>query len=617
MTIERTRVVRPEAAPTQDIHLTLGRLPELALSITFGLLLVCLAYAGSRNGQAWAEAAFWAGQLTLFVPVVVRMLSPSLRDEREIVGLVLLLAAAYYAAKFCYAPFFFAFNDEFQHWRTAENMLITKHLFEYNYGLPISPLYPGLQAVTTAVVQLTGLSIFHASLFVMAATRLLLTTGLYLLFRQVSGSARVAGLASVLYTTTFYYKSILAMFIYGNMAIPLLVLVVYGAVRLTTGPRLEVPRRAWALLVLLLAATVLTHHLTSYILVLTLGLGGVVHLLRRHFQDGLRLLVLATVGMAMIAAWLIFVAPQTVGYLQPALNHLIEGIVETSAGQTPKYGGLLRSPLLDRAMSYTGVIVIALCLPLGWWQIWRTQRHVPWALAMLLGSVGFYTVPVIRLVSASGTEHAARALNYFFVPIAYVLAVGAIGLFEGVRRIEGVRRLLTVIAATTSMTLIMAGGITSGWPQYWERLPPGRFLVSGYESGVSPNGLAAAYWSQEWLRGGSRIAADLNNQTLIGPIGQHEMVRGISSLYYDSELSGEDRWLITKASVDYVVVDLRLSQQSPASGEYFADDPNSYHYAYPFPIHVLLKYDRADGAQRILDGGDIKIYDVKGVRNAQ
>lgn len=588
-----------------------GLLPEISLLIATGLLLVSLAYAGGRSGAAWAEAAFWAGQLVMFLPVVVRLLSSGLNSERETLGMVVILAVGYYAAKICYSPLEFKFNDEFQHWRTAEDILITQHLLEYNYSLPISPFYPGMESVTTAIVSLTGLSIVTAGFIVIGTARLLFTVALYLLFRQISGSVRVAGLASILFTTTFYYKSILAMFIYTGMAIPFLVLAIYSAVRITSMPREADRRLEWLLAVVSIAVAVISHHLTSYVLILTLALGSAMFLLSRRITESFQLAVLSTVGLVFVGMWIFFVAPGTVEYIQPAVTRLVDGISAAISGATPQYGGLLRSPLFDQVMSYLGVVIIAACLPLGWYGIWRTQRANPWALAMVVGSAGYYAVPIIRLVSASGTEHAARALNYLFIPIAYVLAIGAVGLLGRLAR-----RRATIVGITVLTVLIMVSGITSGWPTYWQRVPPGRALVSGYESGVEPESVAAAYWSQGLLPTGSRIAADENNLTLMGPYGGHYMLRGVGTLYYATEFRDEDRGFIEYDKVQFLVVDYRLSQQLPASGEYFPDDPLAFQHTHPLHIKALMKFDRAEGVHRVFDSGNIVVYDVRGVRHA-
>ncbi len=57
-------------------------------------------------------------------------------------------------------PLYFASFDEFLHWRTADDILRTGHLFSENSMLPVGPYYPGLEIVTNALSTTSGLSTF-------------------------------------------------------------------------------------------------------------------------------------------------------------------------------------------------------------------------------------------------------------------------------------------------------------------------------------------------------------------------------------------------------------------------------------------------------------------------
>ncbi|MGH3887009.1 MAG: hypothetical protein ACRDSZ_10660 [Pseudonocardiaceae bacterium] len=587
-----------------------GRLPETSLLVAVGLLLVSASYAGGRTAESWAQAAFWVGQLMMFLPVVIRLLSPGLTGDREAFSLVLVLACLCYAAKYCYSPLEFTFPDELQHQRTLQDILTTHHLFAFNYSLPISPRYPGLENVAAAMASLTGTSTFVAGLIIAGAARLLLTVGLYLLFRWISNSARVAGLASVLFTTTFYYKSLLAMFIYMGLAIPFLVLTLIAAVRITSMPPGRVRRVWWVLAVVSIFITVVTHHVSSYLLALMLALACVVFLVSHQTRPKAPCLAMLTVICATFAGlWVVFVAPQTGTYLRPSLINFITGLSGLTSGHTATNGGALQSPLPDQMISYLGVLVIVCCLPIGWRRIWRTQRTNPWALTMMAASTIFYAILALRVVSAKGDEYSGTALAYVFVPVAYVLAVAAEELLV-VRRQQ-----LAVASGTMLAGLVLLGGITSGWPPYWERLP-GRYLVSGFESSVEPEGVATAQWALSWLYAGNRIAADETNYTLMGTYGQQDTMRGVAELYYSPTFRDADRDLVAQAGIRYVLVDRRLSRQLPASGVYFPDDPLTNRHTRPLPIENLDKFDHVTGILRIYDSGHIVIYDLQGSQYA-
>lgn len=590
-----------------------GRLPETALLVATGLLAVSLAYAGGRAGATWwVEPMYWLGQLLLFAPPLLRMLVGRRVTERECAGTAMVLGLAYFAAAYCYSPLEFKFIDELQNWRTTTDIVQTGHLFSYNYSLPISPMYPGLESVASAVVVTTGLSVFAAGVVVMGVVRVVLTAGLYLLFRQVGGSPRVAALASILFTTAPYYKSVLAKFIYGSMALPFLVLACCAAIGAVSGPASR--RRAMTgLAVVTIAVTVVSHHLTSWFLAATLVVALLVFCYRGD-TVGIRVLTgLSVTCLVLIGTWILAVAPTTPAYLSPALTDLTRGIAAALGGTTqPSDGGFVRAPLAEALPSYACVLALSACLALCALWVWRRHRSDPWIVVMTLASLGYLAVPVVRVVSDSGSEDAVRAQTYLFVAMAPVLALCGLEFL----RHTGYRRWMVRGAAAVAL-IAMIGGITSGWPPVWGRIPADHMVVDGYENAVDPQGVAAAYWVQGTLPSGQRIAADDTNYTLMGPYGQQTMVSGTATLYQAPTLRDADRAEIVADKVQYLVADRRLTEQLPAGGSYFPDDPLAFRYTAPLPLANLTKFDHVPGIGRVFDGGDIVIYDLRTLDGAR
>jgi hypothetical protein len=294
------------------------------------------------------------------------------------------------------------------------------------------------------------------------------------------------------------------------------------------------------------------------------------------------------------------------------VSDLVSGVSNTLSGKVEKSdGGFVHGPLADAAASYSSVLVIAGCVPVCCYWMWRKHRTNAWALAMVVGALGYLAIPVVRVISTSGSEDAVRALTYLFIPVSLVLATGATALVRGWRP-----RGRAVGCAAVIATLAMVGGITSGWPPSWGRIPADHMVVDGYENAVDPEGVGAAYWTQEMLAPGSRIAADDTNYTLMGPYGQQTMVRDTAQLYSASELRDEDRAEVVADQVQYLVADLRLTRQLPAGGSYFPDDPHAYRYTSTLPLAALTKFDRVSGVQRIFDSGNIIIYDLRDLSHA-
>jgi hypothetical protein len=593
-------------------------LSTTALVCALGLMSVSLAFWAGRSGHdgSAATAAYWLGQMLIVTPVAARLLTRPPALPWESMGLVALLAGAEYAVKLFYSPIMFTFPDELEHWRTTENILQTGHLFTTNYSLPISPDFPGLENVTAALSAITGLSVFASGMVVIGVAHLLLVALLYALFHEFSGSTRVAGVGSLIYAMNPHFGSFDSMFIYQVLALPFLVLGMYAVLQLMPPARSQQTRPRigwWVTLVLSLVTVTVTHHVTSYVLAAVLGLLSVVSGVQSGWRAARVPALAFGLTVAAISGWLLSVAPTTLSYLAPAITSLTGGLARNPTGGNLK-PSLDASPAGDRVLVLILVLVLGVLLLYGAPRIWRAGRRGIGPTTLLVASVSYYFVLVVRLVSSDGAELAGRAFTFVFIPAAYVAAVGVVHLIRqrSHRAMRRRARELVVVAVAAAM---FAGGIAAGWPPYWERLP-GPYQAGGFERSVSPQGIAAAKWTLTALGPGSRIGVDSGNAALLGAYGQQDTLRDASSLYYSDNLGPTERAYLASSSLRYLFVDRRMARSLPVSGSYFAVDPHAGQVTSPIPLQNLDKYDGMPGVNRLFDSGDIVIYDLRGLPGA-
>lgn len=601
-----------------------------------GVVVISAAYAAGRAGLAssgWV-AAYWLGEAVVFAPLVWRLASGPALGRPEAAGLVLALATATYLAKVCYSPAAFGFPDELEHWRTTATLLSTHHLFGVNYLLPVSAVYPGLEVATGAVSAVTGLPVFVAGLVVAGLAHLLFTAALFVMFRLVSGSPRIAVIACAIYAANPHYQVFDAIYGYQTLALAFFGLALVA-----------VFIRCWPLAIVFTAATVVTHHITSYLLVTFLLLIAVVRgVLHRRAEIPVAALALGCVGF--IALWVGFVATGTGSYLAAPLHSFADGLSGIFTAQSAGSGATTpQGPPADRLAGYAATGLIMIGLPFGWWQIWHTQRHRTWPVALGVGSAVYYVLAVLRITTPDGAEIAGRGMTFVFIPVAYTLAIAlagpgrallrrlnrvdvtttrieprgchthAIGLarWRALARWRGVlcwSRGLLVLAVAA---ILLAGGIASGWPPYWERLP-GNYVVDGFESGITSEGIAAANWTRDNLGPGQRIAADFTNYLLLGSYGDQNPVGILDTLYCDPVWTEADALLAREQNISYLLVDLRMSEQRSVTGGYFSEASPAC--PSPIPKQDLTKFDRTPGFNRIYDSGDIVIYALSGAQYA-
>ena len=208
---------------------TSGQAPAVLALSSLGVLLVALAYAGGREGTAGATVAYWIGQVVVFTPVVLRLLSRRMAGVAESFLLVMGLAVNQYLLKWMYSPDQFRFPDELQHWLATTIVLETGELFQPNQALPPAVHFPGLAEMGAAVAAMTGLPVTArrhprgrrrapgASSGCCSPCVL-----------RASNSPAVAGVACATYATALHYLFFNSMFLYQTAALPFFMLTDLG-----------------------------------------------------------------------------------------------------------------------------------------------------------------------------------------------------------------------------------------------------------------------------------------------------------------------------------------------------------------------------------------------------
>ena len=576
-----------------------------------GLLLVAAACTAGRlghSGSPWVNRTYWLGHGLILGPIAAKLVGRRILTAGETVTLIIVLAVAEYLAWICYSPAAFTFVDELEHFRSTVNILQSGSLSSVNYLLPISPHYPGLEEVTSAFVSVTGLSVFTSGLIIVGVAHLLFVCVLYLLFREVSGSDRLAGVAMLCYASNPHFASFDSMFIYQTLALPFLGLVLLAAWRLAERDA-SGRRVSWLGFALIAIATmVVTHHVTSYVLAATLFVITLAALVTRDWTTAAWAAVLAGVSAAAAVSWLVFAAPQTWAYLQPFANATLHSLQALFAGGHSAAPSTSVGPLGNQMLSAGTVLIVSAIVPVGWWHVWRTYRNQPWVMAMAILSASWYVTVAVRFTVADGSELAGRAATFTYVPTALMAAL-AIGHLAGMA-VRWLARIIALLAPAVVLMFIF-NGLANGWPPYWERLP-GRHQVAGAEQSVGPEEIAAAQWTLATLGPGNRFATDTGSYSVLGTYGDQLPLPKVAYLYTSSSFTPSDALQAQAQALRYIWVDQQLSQSLPASGKYFPVDPSVGKYTHPLPEADLNKFNRVRGITRIYDAGNIVIYELAG-----
>jgi len=595
----------------------LGWLPALSLTCAIGVLLVALAYEAGRLTFPWADSLFWVGLLVLFLPVAWRILS-SAPARRERILLLLLLGSALYFVKVLQYPLYFVSYDEFSHWRTAYDIATSGDLFQNNPLLPISAFYPGLEIIVSALVHLTGFSFFTVGVVVIGVGRIVLVLALYLFSEYISSSARVAGIATLLYIANPDFLFFDAQFAYESLAIPLAIFVLFVV---AFRSRASVGRHSSLTLMIYLGlgAVVITHHITSYALVAFLLLWTAISIyLRRYQKKYAGPGEVALVGLALAIAWTAYTGDIVLGYLIPHFAGTIAQVVQILTHQrAPRQlfhgnAGFV-PPLWERVMTYASVALIVLGQPFGLLHIWRSHRTSAVSL-VLAGAALAYPVSQALRFTQDGAETGVRATEFLFLGLAFVLAIGITKFW--LSGVSNWRRSAMILSA---VAIILVGQVIAGEGTDWVRIP-GPYLVSADERSIEPEGIAAAEWARAYLGPGQRMGSDRVNTLLMATYGDEQAFTSVSAnvplepIFTSSEFGPDEVALLRQDKLQYLVVDRRLSTGLPLAGGYFNDD--QVQVSKPIDPAALAKFDNVKNISRLFDSGDIIIYNVEAITDA-
>jgi len=589
---------------------TLGFLPILSVVTASGLLVVANANSLARQEHEAAPLLFWLGLLVMFVPSAIRLASATAsRNER--VGIVLLNGIGLYIVKVLHDPLMFTFFDEFLHVRTAQDIIESGRLFTENTLLLASAYFPGLENATTAISTMSDSSLYVAGTLLLGAARLLFILVLFLFYEMASSSARVAGIATLVYSANPSFIFFSAQFAYESFALPLAMMVLLVILRRTRS--LDGTTASWALIAVMVAGAVVTHHVSSLALTAFLVLWSAVHLIRRP-QQAIGPFKPAVLTLAATMGWILMVATVTIGYLAPAIEGAAADIRRLAAGESGvrqlfRVSGAPAQPAWEIAVGYGAVAIILVALPVGLWHIRKRFRLDSITITLALASLA-YPLALIARLTERGAELSARATTFVFVGVSFVFAAAVVRALSWRIRGQSVVALWSIVAA-----MLFLGGVVVAVPP-WGRLP-GPYLVGADPASIEPQGIAAAQWTLHHLGPENRFMTDRTNRLLLGTYGrQHPITASgdrvnVRPAFFATVLGSAEIGVLRAGRVRYVLIDRRLSAALPRVGVYTErGEANAGRRTVPIAPSVLAKFDRIPGVSRIFDSGDLQIYDI-------
>jgi hypothetical protein len=598
--------------PTQPRQVTqraspVGWLPWTILAIAVGLLTVSFADALSRTGHGGGALLFWLAIVLIVLPGALRLCSDRVRPG-ERVATVVAVGMGLYAVKLLRDPFAFTYGDEFSHLHNLQSILATGSLFGSNSVLPITPRYPGLEVVAALVSRAAGMSAYGAGVTTIAAGRLLML-GLYTLYDRLTGSPRAASIGALVYAATPNFLFWSGQFAYESLALPMAAVALFLGIRWAQEHTPQT-RRSWeAAFAIVVAAVVVTHHVTSYVLAAFLLVLCLIHW-SLHGRRGAPW-TLAAAAVVLTIVWLVGVASGTVGYLSPVLTDAVNQVVQTLTRETgtrtlfANQGGAEVTPLPEIVVALLGIVLLGLGVLTGMVRVWKERWRNPMLVLLVICAVGYLATLPLRLVP-DAWETASRAGDFLFIGVGLTVGLGAVWLIEQVRGRDRLRRRLIAAA----VTIMFASGVIAGWPAN-QRLADPRLVVVGGRV-LDPPSVVAAQWSGRTLGSAQTVFAQDADALFFLDNGHQTAYEGdfAPNVQYLLNVAKLQSWIpgtLTRYHVTLVVTDRRVISADNLFGFFFDVGAPALN-----PPAGANKFD-VPAANRLYDSGDVVVYGVRGL----
>jgi hypothetical protein len=589
----------------------------VSMTVGLGLCGEGIAIAIAPRHPAVGQLLFFVALVVPFTILLTVLMVPWLGSlRRTTVVLLGMYPAVVYRMS---SPLVLAGFDEHLHEQTLLNLLRGSGLFAPNPILPISPYYPGMEIITGVMIRLTGLPVILAMSIIVLLCRMLLILILYNGALTLSPSRRGASLVVAFYAVSPQFYLFNSLFAYQTLA---LTLGLGGLFLLRLAQRADHTsvRRLWGSASLVLMATVITHHLTSFMV-----LGFLIAWALCSPKSDRKLIVRAAIVMAIsVTAWTAIVGRRAVEYLLPIFTSRLQiaktflsgtmtrQIFSASEG-TAAIAGWERAVLIFYTLSCTVAALVCACIILSRAIYYRDR---------MLALLGILTLAYPSTLAAHFDPSVGalgdRASTFFFLPFALSCSLVIQRHPRVVRPLVHRRYPFRPAVAITLIGIsaaVFLGGSLLGSSPDWQRLP-GSYLVSAEARTQDPETLAAVQWAAAHLPPGSRVVADrvpadlLASQARLWPV---QPERGLVPAHlYFSEVWGPQQVAIVKGlHIGYLYVDTRLAQSLPHVGFYFSEGET----AKPTRISIgdVSKFAHVRGLTALYHHGPVTIYGTSGL----
>lgn len=609
-----------------------------SLLVAYGYALAATVFTGTSYFQV-----FWIGILIGVLPAFLRLCDSRIaRAER--LAILAAVGLFNYLPKILRDPQMPLYHDELAHWRQSELTYSLGRPFIPNPTIDILQYFPGLHLLTAELRYLTGLPTYQIGQTLLAVLHVVTLIGIFAIAERITRYAHIAALAAFIYSLNPSFMYFDSQYSYESLGIVFFIWVVSCLVQLQAADGNRREQAAWFTSGTVLAAgCIVTHHISSYIMVLLLWLFTAVSFvrLRRGAESrGNAFYTLAyttTISLGALA-WLLAVASSTVAYLSPAitggLTEVFKLINRQQSGRTLFAASI--GPVYEHDFAFIAQVIAAAGALLGIWLLWdnfpivrsRLYRYlaVRWKIdwlrlsqprstaaisLILFGLLYFPSIPFI--LTQSGNEGARRSWAFTYVGLCILLAWTIPWLVRLAGRSSLLRR-RAVLAVLCALIAVMQIGNVASHMDVSYRFP-GPYVYGSDTRSLTTELLQTTQWFKQTQGTNRMVVADRYSALSFSAFGTDWIAQPSSGfpawqLYFSS--SAPSSFLLDEleqSHYQYMIVDTHMVQDLPVIGVYFEpDEPQDVQRSTPPPAAAIAKFESLPWVEKIYMSDHLEIF---------
>ena len=612
------------ALPAIDGNLLSQVAPWLGLLLGAFLVTDAYSWANSHSSGTHQFTLFWAGMFVFVLPTAYRLGRGGLQRNEQLLLLVV-TALFFFLPKVLRNPSGPIYADELAHWRQAELLHQSGLLFKANPFISVAGGYPGLHALTDVLASFSGLSIWDIGVLIVGSCLVLNVVGIYMLAELLFETPRASGFAALIYACSSGFMFFDSQYAYESLGLPLLIWVLVALAQVLHREASLREQVGWlAVAAVLSLALIVTHHLTSIVLCIVLGVTSVIAIVQRRREPWgehrlfRETLVFTACTIVATVLWALFAVPKLVHYLSPPLTagiRQLSDIAQQEEGSRQLFA-LSTSPSYEHRSAFVspvlaaGLVLIALISLF----VFRRVRLSPLLLGIVvLGLAYFPSVPFI--LTTSGAEGARRSWDFSYIGVALLAGLA----FDGLRNPAN-RWRLPMWAITRVMPLvlpvvvaaILLGNISSGLNVEYRF--PGPYVFGSDTRSLTQESRGAVSWFHQTQGQSQKIIADRQDGIAFGSLGLNWIERAYNGLplwnfYFQLKRPAHGVFRNIENHHDkYLIIDNRISKYLPRTGVYMVgDEPGAHEHKTPPPAAALTKYNVTPWTNRIYSSDNLQI----------